>query len=107
MVPVLQPLEQTVGALGLLRGALDDTADQEELRIVAAVQFGMDSFHSNTPWSRALWAVPQMSKSLQRRDASKKNAAPAATFCVQSRPLVSSAASALEAVLAALLVGAE
>jgi hypothetical protein len=51
MLAVLQPLEQAVGALGLLGGALDDTANQEELRIMAAVQFGMDGFHSNTPWS--------------------------------------------------------
>src|SRR5206468_6933085 len=49
MFAVLQPLEQAVGALGLLGGALDDAANQEELRIVAAVQFGMDGFHSNTP----------------------------------------------------------
>ena len=52
MLAVLQPLEQAVGAFGLLGGALDDAANQEELRIVAAVQFGMDGFHSNTPWSR-------------------------------------------------------
>jgi hypothetical protein len=46
MLAVLQALEQAVCALGLLGGALDDTANQEELRIVAAVQFGMDGLHS-------------------------------------------------------------
>ena len=46
MLAGLQPLEQAVGALGLLGGALDDAADQEELRIVAAMQFGIDGFHS-------------------------------------------------------------
>jgi hypothetical protein len=46
MLAVLQALEQTIGALGLLSGAFDDAANQEELRIVAAVQFGMDGFHS-------------------------------------------------------------
>jgi hypothetical protein len=53
MFAIPQTFKQTIGALGLLGGALDDTANQEELRIVAAVQFGMDGFHSNTPWSRA------------------------------------------------------
>ena len=61
VLAVLQALEQTVGALRLLGGALDDTADQEELRIVAAVQFGMDGFHSNTPCLHAVQAVPQTS----------------------------------------------
>jgi hypothetical protein len=51
MLAVLQPSKQAIGTLGLLGGALDDTANQEELRIVTAVQFGMDGFHSNTPWS--------------------------------------------------------
>ena len=54
MLAVLQALEQAIGALGLLGGALDDAANQEELRIVTAMQFGMDGFHSNTPWSHAL-----------------------------------------------------
>jgi hypothetical protein len=51
VLAVLEPLKQAVGTLGLLGGALDHTANQEELRIVAAMQLGMDGFHSNTPWS--------------------------------------------------------
>jgi hypothetical protein len=51
MLALPEPFEQAVGAFGLLGGALDDTANQEELRIVAAMQLGMDGFHSNTPWS--------------------------------------------------------
>ncbi len=51
VLAVLQTFQQAVGPLGLLGGALDDTANQEELRIVAAVQFGMDGFHSHTPCS--------------------------------------------------------
>ena len=44
-----EPRQQPVGALGLLGGALDHAADEEELRIVAAMQFGVDGFHSNAP----------------------------------------------------------
>lgn len=51
MLAVLEPFEQAVGTFGLLGGPLDHTANQEELRIVAAMQLGMDGFHSNTPWS--------------------------------------------------------
>lgn len=50
MLAVPQSLEQAIGALGLLGGALDDPANQEELRIMAAVQLSMDGFHSKTPW---------------------------------------------------------
>ena len=45
----LQPCQQPVGALGLLGGALDDAAHQEELRIVAAMQFGVDGLHTVAP----------------------------------------------------------
>ena len=45
----LQSREQPVGAFGLFGGALDDAAHQEELRIVAAVQFGIDGLHAGTP----------------------------------------------------------
>ena len=44
-----QPRQQTIGALRLLGGALDDAAHQKELRIVAAVQFGVDGLHAGTP----------------------------------------------------------
>jgi hypothetical protein len=40
-------LEQPVGALGLLGGAPDDAAHQKELRIVAAMPFGVDRFQLN------------------------------------------------------------
>ena len=45
----LQSCQQTIGALRLLGGALDDAAHQEELRIVAAMQFGVDGLHAGTP----------------------------------------------------------
>ena len=44
-----QSCQQPIGAFGLLGGALDDAAHQEELRIVAAVQFGIDGLHAGTP----------------------------------------------------------
>ncbi len=37
--------EQAIGALGLLGRARDHAADEEELRIVAAVEIGVDGFH--------------------------------------------------------------
>ena len=45
----LQSCQQPIGALRLLGGALDDAAHQEELRIVAAMQFGVDGLHAGTP----------------------------------------------------------
>jgi len=48
----LEPRKQPVGAFGLFGGALDDTANQKELRIVAAVQFSVDGLHANTPVRR-------------------------------------------------------
>src|SRR5229473_2946903 len=45
----LEPREQPVSAFGLLGGALDDAANQKELRVVASMQFGIDSLHANTP----------------------------------------------------------
>src|SRR5713226_7930760 len=44
-----EPLEQPVSAFGLLGGALDDAANQKELRVVASMQFGIDSLHADTP----------------------------------------------------------
>jgi hypothetical protein len=44
-----QPGQQAIRAFGLLGGALDDAAHQKELRIVAAMQFGVDSLHAVTP----------------------------------------------------------
>jgi hypothetical protein len=43
-----QPREQSIGALGLLCGALDDAPHQEKLRIVAAMEFGVDGFHTDS-----------------------------------------------------------
>src|SRR6201999_1998778 len=51
MLACLQPGQQPIGALGLLGRALDDTANQKELRIVAAMKFGIDGFHSNPPFT--------------------------------------------------------
>ena len=45
----LQSREQPVSAFRLLGGALDDAANQKELRVVASMQFGIDSLHTNTP----------------------------------------------------------
>jgi hypothetical protein len=45
----LEPREQPVGTFGLLGGALDDAANQKELRVVASMQFGIDSLHADTP----------------------------------------------------------
>jgi hypothetical protein len=39
-----EPPKQPVGPLRLFGGAFDDTAHQEELRIVAAMPFGVDRF---------------------------------------------------------------
>ena len=39
-----KPLEQTVRALGLFGGAPDHAAHQEELRVMAAMPFGVDRF---------------------------------------------------------------
>jgi hypothetical protein len=39
-----KPPKQPVGPLRLFGGAFDDTAHQEELRIVAAMPFGVDRF---------------------------------------------------------------
>jgi len=50
VLAVLQALEQAVGALRLFGGAPDDAADQKELRVVAAMAFGMDRFHAEAPW---------------------------------------------------------
>jgi len=44
----LQSREQSIGALGLLGGAPDDAPHQEELRIVAAMQFGVYGLHTDT-----------------------------------------------------------
>ena len=53
LVPArLQSCQQPVRAFRLLGGALDDAANQEELRIVAPMQFGVDRFHSNAPDER-------------------------------------------------------
>src|SRR6478672_6941012 len=49
MLAGLQSRQQAIGALGLLGGALDDTPHQEKLRIVAAMQFGVDGLHTVTP----------------------------------------------------------
>ena len=48
-----QPRQQPVGALGLLGGALDHAADEKELRIVAAMQVGVDGFHLKHPLLKA------------------------------------------------------
>ena len=40
-----KPCEQTVGTLRLFGGALDHAADEEELRIMAAMKVGVDGFH--------------------------------------------------------------
>jgi hypothetical protein len=45
----LQSRQQPVGALRLLGGTLDHAAHQEELRIVAAMQFGIYGLHTVTP----------------------------------------------------------
>jgi hypothetical protein len=45
----LEPREQPVSAIGLLGGALDDAANQKELRVVTSMQFGIDSLHTDTP----------------------------------------------------------
>jgi hypothetical protein len=45
----LEPREQPIGAFGLLGGSLDDAANQEELRVVASMQFGMDGLHADAP----------------------------------------------------------
>ena len=42
-----QACEQSIGALGLLGGALDDAPHQEELRIVAAMEFGVYGLHAD------------------------------------------------------------
>ena len=54
----LQPRQQAIGALGLLGGALDDAAHQEELRIVAAMQFGVDGLHAVAPLAEEI-RLPQ------------------------------------------------
>src|SRR5262249_19601933 len=46
MPALLDPPKQSIGALGLLGRALDDAAHQEELRIMAAGQLGIDGVHS-------------------------------------------------------------
>jgi hypothetical protein len=64
----LQPCQQPVGAFGLFGGALDHAAHQEELRIVAAMQFGVDGLHAGTPlvgYERQ--AVPARRRSKTRR----------------------------------------
>ena len=45
----LEPGQQAIGTFGLLGGALDDAANQKELRIVAAMQFGIDGLHRILP----------------------------------------------------------
>jgi hypothetical protein len=47
MVTRRKSLKQSIRAFGLLRGALDDTPHQKELRIVAAVTFGIDCFQDS------------------------------------------------------------
>jgi hypothetical protein len=44
MMACRKPLEQSIRAFGLLRGALHDAPHQKKLRIVAAVTFGIDRF---------------------------------------------------------------
>src|SRR5207249_10643816 len=44
-----QSRQQTIGALRLFGSALDHAPNQEELRIVAAMQFGIDGLHTVTP----------------------------------------------------------
>src|SRR3954452_1449748 len=43
----LQSYQQAIRAFGLLGGALDDAAHQIELRIVAAMQLGVDGLHAD------------------------------------------------------------
>ena len=64
----LQPFEQPVGALGLFGGALDHAAHQEELRIVAAVLFGIDGLHVDTPVSTKFCRPPARVTSPAKRN---------------------------------------
>ena len=43
-----QAREQTIGALRLLGGALDDAPHQKELRVVAAMEFGVYGLHADS-----------------------------------------------------------
>jgi hypothetical protein len=43
-----QAREQSIGALRLLGGALDDAPHQKELRIVAAMEFGIYGLHGGS-----------------------------------------------------------
>src|SRR5207342_2288804 len=69
VVAGLQPCQQPIGTLGLLGGAPDDAAHQEELRIVAAVQFGVYGLHTDTySTDRA-----GLSRSVRRRESDVRN----------------------------------
>ncbi len=46
-----QSLEQSVGAFGLFGRAFHHTANKKELRIMAAVAFGIDGLHKVSPLS--------------------------------------------------------
>jgi hypothetical protein len=45
----LKSPEQPIGAFRLLGGALDDAANQKELRVMASMQFSIDGLHPHTP----------------------------------------------------------
>jgi hypothetical protein len=64
MLARLQSRQQPVRAFGLFGRAPDHAANQEELRIVAAMQLGMDSFHATAPGKPTLEAkIAQSSRS--------------------------------------------
>ncbi len=48
--------QQPVRPFGLLGRAPDHAANQEELRIVTAMQFGIDSFHATAPGDKTTQA---------------------------------------------------
>lgn len=56
----LEPRQQPVGAFGLLGGSPDDASNQEELRVMTSMQFGIDGLHADAPVAetRILARVP-------------------------------------------------
>jgi hypothetical protein len=61
-LPAWSPASSRSAPFGLLGGALDDAANQKELRIVASMQFGIDSLHTDTPVAEK---IPKLSSAMR------------------------------------------
>jgi hypothetical protein len=59
-----EPGKQSIGAFGLLGGALDNAANQKKLRVMASMQFGIDGLHTDAPVVEN--KIPELSSALRR-----------------------------------------